>query len=417
MIAQANVEYIQNVFTARLGDPYVYGGVWSATDPSQGCDCSGCVGTVLEALTKGAAGMNWNHDVSTESWPFDYNTNTPATAGTVGPYGTIAVANLADIPASAALTINIMHGGGGEDSHTNCVLQGQIMESNGDHGTCTNTTGGTPSTSSEWTDHWYLPGPIGAAVSLQGLDYAGGRPSGLALKTAGIAFVCRYLSDGAPQLPDKQLTLAEANDLRANNVDIVSNWESTGLTPEDGYSAGVADATAALAAHFAAGGPGYRPIYFSMDWDEAPSQDAAVDDYFRGVASVIGLQWTGAYGGYWPLSRLLNAGLITWAWQTTAWSGGNQDPRANILQDMTAGTFTVQGVDCDLDIALTQDYGQWSYQAPPPPPGGISMADAQSLANDANGVDGAGNRLPWRITHLLRDAQIGDLSTQTDGDA
>lgn len=45
------------------------------------------------------------------------------------------------------------------------------------------------------------------------------------------------------------------------------------------------------------------------------------------------------------------------------------------------------------------------------------MADAQSVSNDQNGVDANGNRLPWRVVHLLRDAQIGDLSTNSTGDA
>ena len=150
-IAQSNVTYIQQVFRARLGDSYVYGGVWSPTDPTQGCDCSGLVGTVLEALTNGPQNMSWDHVVSTESWPYDYDTNTPAAPGTVGPYGTIAVASPDDIPASAALTIDIMHGGGGENSHMNCVLLGEIMESNGDNGTCTNGTGGALPTNPEWT--------------------------------------------------------------------------------------------------------------------------------------------------------------------------------------------------------------------------------------------------------------------------
>jgi hypothetical protein len=168
--------FIWGVFTQRLGDEYVYGGVWSPTDPGQGCDCSGLVGTVLEALTKGPADMNWGHDVSTESWPYDYNTDTPASPGTVGPYGTIAIASPNDVPADAALLITIMHGGGGEDSHTACstgpaitptVLptpEGQIMESNGDAGTCTNGTGGTSIHSNIWTDFWFLPGPFTGTV-------------------------------------------------------------------------------------------------------------------------------------------------------------------------------------------------------------------------------------------------------------
>ncbi len=159
MIPVSNVDYVRQEFTARLGNPYVYGGCYSRTDTSQGADCSYVSGWVLEGLTNGPATMNWGHMVSTESWSYDYDSETPAYPGTVGPYGTIAVPDLASIPATAALIINIMHGGGGEDSHMSCVLpDGTIMESNGDYGTCTNGTGAYPSTASLWTDHWYLPG-------------------------------------------------------------------------------------------------------------------------------------------------------------------------------------------------------------------------------------------------------------------
>jgi hypothetical protein len=42
----------------------------------------------------------------------------------------------------------------------NVVLNGLIMESNGPFGSRTNNCGGVGTDSSQWTDHWYLPGPI-----------------------------------------------------------------------------------------------------------------------------------------------------------------------------------------------------------------------------------------------------------------
>jgi hypothetical protein len=44
------------------------------------------------------------------------------------------------------------------------------------------------------------------------------------------------------------------------------------------------------------------------------------------------------------------------------------------------------------------------------------MADPASIQNALDGTDGT-QVLPWRVVHLLRDAAIGDLSTQTDGDS
>jgi hypothetical protein len=56
-----------------------------------------------------------------------------------------------------------------------------------------------------------------------GLDYAAGRPGGAVIRAAGFDFVVRYLSDGGLTLPGKLLTPAEADDLRADRVSIVSN--------------------------------------------------------------------------------------------------------------------------------------------------------------------------------------------------
>jgi len=167
-ILQSSVNWLLWNFYERLGNPYVYGGMYAPGSVPQGCDCSGEASWALQALTLTPPGMplddngNWLHTVSTESWPYDYSTNTGAAPGTIGPYNTVAVASLAEIPQSAALTIDIMHGGGGENSHMQVCLTSinTIMESNGNAGTCTNGTGAYTTDASLWTDHWYLPGPI-----------------------------------------------------------------------------------------------------------------------------------------------------------------------------------------------------------------------------------------------------------------
>lgn len=201
----------------RLGDPYVYGGDYApAPNYGQGADCSYVVGWVLEALVNTPANMSWAHNVSTESWFYDYNNDRPADPGTVGPYGTIAVASLGDIPADAALIIDIMHRGGGEDSHMNCSLNGTLIESNGGHdefpgGSCTNGTGAYPTDASLWTDHWYLRGPIVADAppapvhTLFYPDVSNNNWSSVSqltgflsqLHAQGFAGVCHKVSEGA----------------------------------------------------------------------------------------------------------------------------------------------------------------------------------------------------------------------------
>lgn len=193
-IAAQNVQDVDREFDQRLGDQYVYGGDY-APDPNtgQGDDCSYEVSWVVRGYLYGINGFDWGtHPVSTESWPYTYDSSAPnggyaAAPGTVGPYGTIAIAGPNDQPADSALLICIMHQGGGEDSHMNCLTgpaitpsacsapAGKIMESNGDAGTSTNGTGGTPADSNIWTDWWYLPGPIEGDVAAPPPAPAGGR--------------------------------------------------------------------------------------------------------------------------------------------------------------------------------------------------------------------------------------------------
>jgi hypothetical protein len=196
-----------------------------------------------------------------------------------------------------------------------------------------------------------------------GVDYSWDRPSPAALWAAGYRFVVRYLSNNTT---GKNLTLAEAEQLHAAGLATVSNWEDGAEAARNGFGQGASDARTAAAQHVACGGPPNRPIYFSVDYDvpdAAPGSNdpaaklGAVAAYYRGVASVIGLARTGAYGGYWTISRLFDAGLIRWGWQTFAWSGGRWDGRAHLRQ--TAIDVVVAGAACDIDESGVADFGQW----------------------------------------------------------
>lgn len=196
---------------------------------------------------------------------------------------------------------------------------------------------------------------------LLGLDYAGGRPGGAAISTAGYAFVCRYLSDGGPSLPGKLLTPAEYADLQAHNIAVAVNWETLADRMKSGYDAGVADANAALSHLRAIGYPNSRPVYFSADFDASPADQAEINDYLRGAISVLGLERVGIYGSYYVCQRALNAQTASWAWQAAAWSGGLREPRAHLYQRI--GTTVINGVECDVNEALQADFGQHPYDA------------------------------------------------------
>ena len=123
-----------------------------------------------------------------------------------------------------------------------------------------------------------------------GVDYAWARPSPASLKADGFGFVARYLSYDTT---GKNLSAGEANALIAEGLDVVADWEWGAQDALQGYALGVQEAQAAEAQAKADGQPAGRPIYFSIDFDAQPSQQGAINDYFDGVASVIGRARTG----------------------------------------------------------------------------------------------------------------------------
>lgn len=219
----------------------------------------------------------------------------------------------------------------------------------------------------------------------QGIDYSMGEPTQQALNNGGIKFACRYTGFTSPGLSQsKILTLSEAKDLSSKGISIVSNWEWYADRPERGFYAGVWDAQTAITYHTNAGGPPDAPIYFSVDY--APSSFTNVDAYFRGIASVLPLNRIGAYGSFYTISHLHNSGLITWCWQTYAWSNGWWYIHNNIEQYLN-GTTLSDGTVVDLDKAFPDSngyFGQWILD---PPIGANKFMDQQF--NDvwyANGV-------------------------------
>lgn len=186
-----------------------------------------------------------------------------------------------------------------------------------------------------------------------GLDYVTGPPIN-SMKAAGVSFVCRYLSEVNNLTQAKLLSANEAKTLGENGIAIVSNYEWYANRATEGFASGVQDAQTAASQHAACGGSSDRPIYFSVDVDVAGSQ---VLDYFKGVASVIGLHRTGAYGSYRVIQDLFNTGAITWGWQTYAWSGGAWEPRAHIRQYQN--NVSLAGYSVDYNQSMQDDFGQW----------------------------------------------------------
>lgn len=386
-LLRSNVNFAKRVFLDRLttdqqpvsdplnpdagpGDEYVYAGVYDPLNFGVGADCSGSAGIFIDAAINGPDGMRWTRKFSTETFP--------------GPFSGFRKTTRSDlVNGNYPIKVCIMHGGGGPDSHMNISIDGWVMESNGDHGTCTLNHGAIPQDSNFWNDWWVYDGPIIEDTTWRqpmsyplGLDYAGGRISGADLKAAGVKFVCRYLTDGGPGLPGKQLLPNEFADLVANGIAVVFNFETTADRMLAGYGAGVADAQYSLSyIRLLPGGPQYPVVYFSCDFDEAPSQDQVVYDYLRGAASVLGMDHVGLYGAYYICERAQAAVGVKYLWQTEAWSGGNIVSTVNIMQRNGLGYKYVSGVQCDINEAHTDDFGQFL-------PSGNSSGVFMALSDD-----------------------------------
>lgn len=197
-----------------------------------------------------------------------------------------------------------------------------------------------------------------------GIDYSFG--SGLStgqMKAAGVRFVCRYLSW---QPNAKNIDKAEFENLVKAGMYVVFVWEATGRDLTGGHHGGAHDAEEANRQVEALGAKGC-PIYFApCDFDAAPGDQPAINDYLDGAASVIGRSRTGFYGGYYPLKRAFDAGKMHYGWQTYAWSGGQWDHRAHLHQYQNGARLGPAEVDFDRSVAA--DCGWWPRPKSPAKP-------------------------------------------------
>jgi hypothetical protein len=195
-------------------------------------------------------------------------------------------------------------------------------------------------------------------MAVRGIDYSLARPGGAAIRAAGFEFVMRYID--YPGAGGKGLTGGELADLRANGLAVGLVFERYEGRPNEGRLAGVADAQVADRAARSLGFPPSQPIYFAIDFDAQPGDYAAIDEYFAGAASVLGLGRVGAYGHDRVLGHLRSRGLAMWFWQCLAWSGGRTFEGRHLYQAQN-GQF-VNGGAVDVNFAYGEDQGLWKVE-------------------------------------------------------
>lgn len=194
---------------------------------------------------------------------------------------------------------------------------------------------------------------------IEGVDFSWGRPSPAALVAAGKRFVVRY----APYAGDggKGATRAELAGYRAAGLDVVLVFESTRARALAGFAAGVVDAGVVGSALALLGAPADLPCYFGVDWAATAAEQPTIDNYLRGVASVIGLERTGVYGSFAVCTRTRASGTAVWFWQTYAWSAGQVASFAHLYQYLN--DQTIGGALVDFTRAQTEAFGQWPASA------------------------------------------------------
>jgi hypothetical protein len=246
-----------------------------------------------------------------------------------------------------------------------------------------------------------------------GLDYSSGRPSAAAMKAAGVTFVCRYIGSTVRGTgrSAKWLTPSEAKGHHDGGRAVVAVFETTAKRAEAGHAAGVADAHTAIAEVAYCGLPADLPVYFAVDYDTTVGPN--VTGYFQGAASVLGLARVGGYGGYKVIKALLDKKLVTYGWQTYAWSDGHWDGRAHLQQ--YSNNKTIGGASVDYDRAMKADYGQWPAAGTPPPvvkpwPGRNLKYTAGKALMHGSDVTWTQQRLNAHGSKLKVDGEYGKLT-------
>lgn len=189
-------------------------------------------------------------------------------------------------------------------------------------------------------------------------DFSFSRPSLESLEHGHAQAVIRYVCPDNHLTHGKILTRSEASRYRDHGIDLVTNFEWYANRCREGRTAGRVDAGTALAAHHAAGGPDHAAVYYSADFDAQRGDLDAIGAYFEGAAAESGLERVGAYGEYDVIRWLLDQELITFGWQTYAWSHGLYDEDAVLAQDRN-GIRLSDGSEVDLDTIHAAEYGQW----------------------------------------------------------
>lgn len=191
------------------------------------------------------------------------------------------------------------------------------------------------------------------------IDYAWQHPAPAAIKAGGYEGVARYISHS----PDKDITVAEANALHAQGLNIWLVWETTANRAGQGGAAGTQDVRDAEAKATALGYPTNVPIFYAVDFDANPQM---VMPYFAAVAKAA-KRPVGVYGSLRVVEAVMKAGYAEYGWQTAAWSGGKLSQMAHVYQRVHPNG-KIPGYTSGWDEnVICRDFPVWTPKPAPAP--------------------------------------------------
>lgn len=193
--------------------------------------------------------------------------------------------------------------------------------------------------------------PVGTAF---GVDYSFARPDPAQLASRGVKFALRYLYQLTwSQGVSKGLSRAEFDALLAAGIKVPAYlYEESAEDIISGFEVGAAQARKAEEHRIREGLP-FRPIIFNVDKSVPDSALPGIIEGLKGAASVIGPDRVWVYGGYNVVKAAFDAGVISGAFQTYAWSNGQWDPRAQFQQWSNGQWGDIGLVDfCRATVAL-----------------------------------------------------------------
>ena len=184
------------------------------------------------------------------------------------------------------------------------------------------------------------------------VDFAWSKPDVAQLKSWGAVAAGMYVSPD----PSKNATPELVREYAAAGIRTFLFFEAGAGDAAQGYGTGHAQALLAKSQAEALGKPAWAPILPGIDFDLPDYAPASTDPkaklgpvaaYFQAWNDVLGHRQTGGYGGYYAISRLAAAGLISVGVQTVAWSGGQVDVK-HIAALQNARTLDNGNVDVEL---------------------------------------------------------------------